>query len=438
MKTLMTIKKIKYLLPIMAVLIFAACKKPSTACFTMSSSTIYIGQSVTFSSCSKCTKCSNHNTISDLQWDFGDGTAGSGTPVDHTYNSAGQYNVTLTSNDADHDAKGTVTQVINVVKYSDLTRAGKFIAFTSNQDGDYDIYLAQVDAGGNLATSNLILGSNPYNITNSFNSLADRAPNWSPDGNALIFSAKRPSGEENIYAFFFNGNGTLVSPTPVIVVPQTQAWDENAGFSSDGNHIIFERRVDQNANGLDSTDARDLYMVNITLAASSIVVNGTVIQVTNTSGIDEGNPKWSPLISVGRVAYERPSSSTSSDHDIYIIDPLNPTNNLVFNNPGSSGYPAWTPDCSSITFESNSGNGGFYKIVNASYPNNAGTSDVAKSSSQDFRYPTRIPNGGMVAYIQVNPTTFKGNIYIVPIGGGTSIKLLPASFDNADNVFPAW
>src|SRR5436309_1549616 len=102
---------------------------------------------------------------------------GSGVTVDHTYNSAGQYNVTLTSNDADGDAKNTITQVVTIIKYSDLSRSGKFIAFTSNQDGDYDIYLAQVDAAGNLATSGFVFGSNPYNLTNSFNILTDKEPN---------------------------------------------------------------------------------------------------------------------------------------------------------------------------------------------------------------------------------------------------------------------
>jgi Tol biopolymer transport system component len=422
---------------VISAFIFVECKKPSTACFTMSSSQVYVGQSITFTSCSKCEKCSNHNTVSDLQWDFGDGTTGSGASVDHTYNTAGQYNVTLTSNDADKDAKGTITQMVTVVKYSDLSRSGKFIAFTSDQDGDYDIYLAQVDASGNLASSGLVFGSNPYNLTNSFNALSDREPNWSPDGKALVFSSKRPTGEINIFAFFFNSDGSLVSATPSVVIQKAAAWDENASFSPDGKNIVFDRRVDQDANGLDSTDNRDLYFASITLSAGSIALNGTT-QITSTSNIDEGNPKWSPLISVGRVAYERPPTPTAGDHDIYIIDPFNPANNIVYNNPGSSGYPAWAPDCTSITFESNSGNGGFYKIVNASYPTNAGASDVAQSSSQNFRYPTRLPNGSMVAYIQISPVNQKGNIYVVSVTGGTSSKLLPASFDNANNIFPAW
>lgn len=429
-------KKMKILLLFVPVLFFVQCRKPSIACFSMSSTTAYINQSVAFTSCSYCKSCSNHNTVSDLQWDFGDGTKASGASVSHTYTSPGQYHVTLTSNDADGDAKSTTTQTINIIKMSDLSRSGKFITFTSNVDGDYDIYLAQVDGSGNLATNNLVFSSNPYNLTNA-NTLTDKQSNWSSDGRILIYSAQLTAGgDENMFAFFFKADGTLVSTTPTLVQSQTAAWDENPGFSPDGKYIIFDRRVDTNGDGVvDAVDSRDIVMASVATTTTSITVN-TITKLTNTLGIDEDNPKWSPLISVQRIAYESPPSSTASDHDIYVMDPLNPTNNIDYNNPGSSGYPAWAPDCSSITFETNSGNGGFYKIVNAFYPNNTGTTDVARSSSQDYRYPTRLPNGNQVAYIQI--LSGKGNIYVVPVSGGTSTKLLPASFDNADNTFPAW
>lgn len=429
-------KKLKTLLLFAPILFFLQCHKPSVPCFTMSSANVYINQPVTFTSCSYCKSCSNHNTVSDLQWDFGDGATASGANVDHTYTLPGQYLVTLTSNDGDGDAKGVIAQTVTVARLSDLTRNGKFIAFTSNQDGDYDIYLAQVDGNGNFATTNLIFPQNPYNLTN-LNSLTDKQANWSADGRTLIYSSQLTAGgNENIYAFFFKPDGSLLVANPTLVQSQTAAWDENPGFSPDGKYIIFDRREDTNTNGVvDAADSRDIVMATVITTTASITVS-TITKLTNTLGIDEDNAKWSPIISVQRIAFESPSSSTSNDHDIYVMDPLNPTNNINYNNPGSSGYPAWAPGCSSITFESNSGNGGFYKIVTAGYPNNTGTSDVVKSSSQDYRYPTRLPNGNQIAYIQL--LAGKGNIYIVPVGGGTSTKLLPSAFDNADNSFPAW
>lgn len=320
----------------------------------------------------------------------------------------------------------------------DISRSGKFIAFTSNLDGDYDIYLAQVDANGNLATTNLVYGVNPYNLTNSFNTFADREPNWSPNGRILIFSSVNSSGDRNIYAYFFKSDGSLLSPTPSQVISKTAVWDENAGFSSDSTKIIFDRRLDNNGDGiLDSADSRDLMMASITNNSNSIIVN-SIANLTNTTGADEYNPKWSPQIAVGRIAYEYMGSSTSTDHDIYILDPMNPSvTNYDWNNPGRSGYPAWAPDCSFIVFETDKGNGGYYKISRANYPNNTGLTDVAQNSTQNYRYPTVLPNGTLAAYIQ-QTAAHLGNIYIVSVNGGTSTKLLPATFDNADNEFPAW
>jgi Tol biopolymer transport system component len=92
---------------------------------------------------------------------------------------------------------------------SDLTRSGKFIAFTSNLAGNYDIWLAQVNSSGQLEDSGLVFGENPHNLT-AANTENDKQSNWSPNGRVLVFS--RVSGNiQEIYAFFFAENGRLDS-----------------------------------------------------------------------------------------------------------------------------------------------------------------------------------------------------------------------------------
>lgn len=51
--------------------------------------------------------------ITSYQWDFGDGTTGTGVGVDHSYSATGAYTVVLTVTD-DRGGKGTSSQVVNV------------------------------------------------------------------------------------------------------------------------------------------------------------------------------------------------------------------------------------------------------------------------------------------------------------------------------------
>ena len=61
---------------------------------------------------------------------------------------------------------------------------GKRIAFTSNRDGNYEIYLMNAD------------GSGQRNLTN--HPAADNFASWSPDGRRLAFISNRAGGY-NIY-----------------------------------------------------------------------------------------------------------------------------------------------------------------------------------------------------------------------------------------------
>ena len=64
--------------------------------------------------------------------------------------------------------------------YPSWSPDGKYIAFSSERDGNFDIFdIYVMDAdGGNL-----------QNLTN--NPWADDMPSWSPDGTRIVFSSKR-------------------------------------------------------------------------------------------------------------------------------------------------------------------------------------------------------------------------------------------------------
>ncbi len=322
---------------------------------------------------------------------------------------------------------------------SDLTRSGKFVSFTSNLNGNYDVFLAQVNSSGVLETSGLVYQTNPFNLT-SLNISDDRQSNWSPDGKVLVFS-RTDGNQQEVYAFFFNADGSVdssITQNPGRLFSSSGNWDNNPSFSPDGKFLIWDRRTDTDSSGtINSDDSRDLYIGDVTGAGSSFQVsNPRAISATN--GGDEYNPKWSPRISVRRVAYEYQTSATSTDHDVYIVDPLDPVNNVNFYNPNNSGYPAWAPACDRIIFESDKNPGDYWSIVGLPYPASGNPVDVVNEAGINSRYPTWLPNGGLLAYIRFSGGN--GNIYVVTTSGGTPSKLLQGQpqFDGANNLWPAW
>ncbi len=319
---------------------------------------------------------------------------------------------------------------------SDLTRSGKFISFTSNLTGNFDVYLAQVNSAGVLDTANLVYSSNPFNLT-LLNVTEDKQSNWSPDGRVLVFS--RTTGlQQEIYAFFFNSDGSIdssLTENPRMLFSAGGNWDNNPSVSPAGTNLLWDRREDNDNSGIiDTADSRDLFIGDVSGTGNNFQVTN-IRPVMDTQGPDEYNPKWAPRISVRRVAYEYQGSATSTDHDVYVVDPLDPTNNVNFYNPNNSGYPAWAPDCGRIIFESDKTSGDYWKIVSLSYPASGTPVDVVDEAGVNSRYPTWLPNGGLLAYIKFSGNN--GSIYIVSTSGGSSFKLLQG-FDSANNLWPAW
>ena len=68
---------------------------------------------------------------------------------------------------------------------------GSQIAFDSDRDGNYEIYVMNAD------------GSNPHNLSN--NPANDEDPVWSPDGSQIAFDTKR-GGNNEIYVMNADGS----------------------------------------------------------------------------------------------------------------------------------------------------------------------------------------------------------------------------------------
>jgi hypothetical protein len=324
---------------------------------------------------------------------------------------------------------------------SDLTRGGKFIAFSSTHVlNHYNVFLAQVDLNGSLASSNLVFPSNPFNLTAGLTSFDDKSqPSWSSDGRILALSVSNGYLKE-IFVYFFDLNGkydSSVSSNPKKLINSNGSQDGNPCFSPNTQYIVFERKkVFDSDSKLNFSNPNEIYCGRILRFGNDIIVD-TVFPVTNLVSGSKSNPKWSPRSIINKVAYDYSSSVSSDDRVMYNIDPLSPTNNLIYQSTGKSGYAAWSPLCDEIIFEYQI-SGDNYKIVKAGYPANLGIADIISSEQYELRYPARKPNSNLIAYVKKLPFYFVGDVWIYNLENGNNFKLLPDNWNETDNTQPAW
>lgn len=113
-----------------------------------------------------------------------------------------------------------------------LFRANGKIAFTSDRDGNREIYVMDAD------------GKNEVRLTS--NTIVDDNPAWSPDGRKLAFVSQNATGAFGV--FLMNGDGTRRSEiTPITPLPFRYKL---ISWSPDGTRLAISQ-----ANGIDIVDA---------------------------------------------------------------------------------------------------------------------------------------------------------------------------------------
>lgn len=310
--------------------------------------------------------------------------------------SVGDHQVKLSDVRANCTSEGENPRSVNVIAGESTSETFKVrcvetkfdrIAFTTDRDGNREIYTINLD------------GTGLFRVTED--TADDSFASWSPDGSRIAFHSDR-RGNDDIYTISPDGTG-------LERVTDDSADDFVPAWSPDGSRIAFAS--DRNGNF-------DIY---------TIKPDGSGLEgVTDDFDLpDAAFPAWSPNGS--RIVFAaRPGAA---DFEILTISPDGTELEQVTDHNETDSRPNWSPDGSRIVFDSErDGNREIYTID----PDGTGLEQVTDDGAFTWGAAWS-PDGSRIAF----NSDRDGNhdIYLInPDGTGRS--KLTMSLD--DEVFPTW
>ncbi len=208
---------------------------------------------------------------------------------------------------------------------------GGLIAVSSDQDGDWDIVVVELDRGIAL----------PLSVNRAF----DWGPKWSPDGSRLAFTSDFVSGEIEQVFIIEEGSTRTISQeitghqeivlmaadgSDVERVTNSPSTDSSPSWSPDGTKLAFTS--DRGGN-------LDVYVMDVD--------GSNVVQLTDHPGTD-WSPSWSP--DGTKLAF---ASDRGGNSDVYVMDVDGSNVVQLTDHPGTDSEPVWSPDGTRLAFASN-------------------------------------------------------------------------------------
>ena len=297
---------------------------------------------------------------------------------------------------------------------------GRFVAFVSNRDGNDEIYVANSDGAGPARR-----------ITDD--PAADWDPAWSPDGSTIVFSSNRPSGPYR-YLFFelysVNADGYGVTQ-----LTELESYSFEPAWSTDGRRIVFQRRG-------------GIYMMTADGSRVWQIFEDPDWNRRNLNARprhDHKHPTWSP--DGDRIAYS--SIREDGTVDIYSMSASGSGVRRLTDSPGSEWHASWSPDGQRIAFVSSvGGRYGMYIIEVA----DALATPITVSALDALRYASQSEKPASDPYIvdsdlpsgyghDWNPDGqtivygYDGEIYIVKSDGSFNTRL---TYNSDLDYSPKW
>ena len=270
-----------------------------------------------------------------------------------------------------------------------------FIAFSSNRDGDYDIYIMDIK------------GKNLQNLTNS--PTHEFKPAFSPDGHRMAYVSSRHDGNPEIYVMNLN---TKVSYR----LTNHPGHDDNPAWSPDGRWIAF-----------------DSYR-EVTYDIYKIEPDGENLQRLTHEVVDRNyNAAWSP--DSQSIAF----ASFRAAPGIYIMDADGGNQRRLANQPLSGHMPSWSPDGKQIAFSDTILGGHRDPLFGGSrdiYTLNVDGSNLRRRTRHPAMdiFPDWSPDGRSIVYY--SRWNQKTDIYLIEGGLGRHGGRLTRH--PADDKYPTW
>ena len=282
------------------------------------------------------------------------------------------------------------------------------IAFTSERDGNFEIYAVNPD------------GSAPVNLTN--NPTQDTHPAWSPDGRHLAFVSLRGGTASDIYVM--NADGSDVRRI-THRGNMTDNFIEGLSWSPDGARILY---------------------VNVFMGAFGTICVANVAEARNEGCIaddlaDTRDAAWSPdgrlIAFVGRNSF---NSQNGIRYDLFVANADGSGRRTI--REGLNLAPAWSPDGTKLAFASDPNSPTHFNNIRAEIfildlsgcePPARLTNDTANDTG-----PAWSPDGTKIAFASNPDGGFFNNkleIYVMGTDGGDRVRLT----DNSVNDYtPDW
>ena len=281
------------------------------------------------------------------------------------------------------------------------------IAFSSDKDGDFEIYLMNAD------------GTSLMQLTE--NEGVDYPSSWSPDGRKLAFISDR-TGKHEIYVMTVDGSDSVIQLTDGPGRNRNPLWSPNgrkiAFYSwSDGDGEIFVMDPD----------------------------GANLVQLTDND-TDESVYSWSP--DSRKLAFSRtPESIFDPDSEIFVMNADGSNALQLTDNDTFDSSPAWSPDGKAIAFDSRSATAtwvktGKYTRAQYFYSNiyvmNADGSDVIQLTFDNLS--TRVSwstDGQYITFVYgaFHPN-FKTEIHLMDTNGSRRRTLI--DWPDSNEGLPIW